>query len=153
MGQSRTAKKAKGQLKARPDTDDPSQNPLLLVENKHNFQIETGNFLQDPGMLMYEGFDSFDLTKETGHFDVDQLNEDSEIIIILKYFEYICIADFRFCYVKPILQSGFKMKDVFDMVKHCLKSKLQLNVPTFDTIYEPEIQYFGKIKYIDLNRY
>ena len=109
--------------------------------------------LQDPGILLYDGFQPFDLSKDAGHFDVDQLNEDSEIVIILKYFEYICTADFRFCYIKPILLSGFNMKDVFDMIKHSLKNKLQLNVPSFDTIFEPEIQYFGKVKYIDPNRY
>ena len=33
MGTKSTTKKAKGQLKARPDTDDPRENPLLYVEN------------------------------------------------------------------------------------------------------------------------
>lgn len=39
-------KAPKGQLKTRPDTDDPDKNPLLHVENKHDFKIETANLLE-----------------------------------------------------------------------------------------------------------
>jgi hypothetical protein len=145
--------KLKGQVKGRPDNDNPEQNPLLHIENKHDFSIETANLLEDPDSLIYKGFDSFDLTKDKDHFDVEQLNNDSEIVVILKYFEYLCIAKFRFSYIKPILVSGFAMKDVFDMTKHSLKNRLLMNVPSFDTVFEPEIQYIGKIKYFDNNRY
>lgn len=146
-------KAPKGQLKTRPDTDDPDKNPLLHVENKHDFKIETANLLENPDILMYDGFETFDLTKDKDHFDLDQINNDTEIIVVLRYFEYICTADFRFCYIKPILASGFIMKDVFDMMKHSLKNKLMINVPSFDTVFEPEIQYIGKVKYFDDKRY
>lgn len=145
--------KLKGQVKGKPDNDNPEKNPLLHIENKHDFSIETANLLEDPCSLMYQGYDSFDLAKDKDHFDVDRLNNDSEIIVVLRYFEYLCTASFRFSYIKPILVSGFTMKDVFDMMKHSLKNRLLMNVPSFDTVFEPEIQYIGKIKYIDDRRY
>ena len=139
--------KLRGQAKGRPDNDRPEDNPLLHIENKHDFSIETGNLLEDPGALAYSGFDTFDLSREKDHFDVGQLSNDSEIVVVLKYYEYLCVAKFRFSYIKPILVSGLAMKDVFDMVKHSLKNKLLVNVPSFDTVFEPEIQYIGKIQY------
>ena len=45
------------------------------------------------------------------------------------------------------LISGLIAKDVFDMIKHCLKNKLITNAPTFDNIYDLEIQYNGYVKY------
>lgn len=137
----------RGQNKLEPDTDNPAKNPLLLVENKADFTIETGNLLQDTGQLIYDGFENFDLKKDKDHFDLDKITEDSVIVILLRYYEYLCVAEFRFSYVLPLLQSGLNAKEVFDMVKHCLKNRLLTNVPTFDTIFEPDIQYTGKIKY------
>lgn len=139
---------AKGQAKSKPDIDNPEKNPLLHIENKHDFQIETNNLLEDPTALVYEGFVNFDLTKETDHFDMSFLNYDSVIIVILRYYEYLCIAKFKFCYVVPTLESGIIMKDIFTMVKHCLKNRLLMNVPSFETVFEPDIQYIGKIKYL-----
>ena len=144
--------KLKGQQKGRADNDNPEKNPLLHIENKHDFSIETDNLLEDPEALIYHDFISFDLNKDKDHFDIDQLNNDSEIVVILRYFEYLCTAKFRFSYVKPILVSGFVMKDVFEMIKHSLKNRLLMNIPSFDTVFEPEIQYIGKIKYFDDRR-
>jgi hypothetical protein len=45
------------------------------------------------------------------------------------------------------MESGLIARDVFDMVKHCLRNKLLTNAPTFDNIYELDIQYTGYIKY------
>lgn len=141
--------KAKGQAKPKADNDNPEKNPLLHVENKHGFSIETDNLLERSDALIYNGYLNFDLSKDSDHFDLDQLNLDSQIIIILRYFEYLCIAKFTFEYVKPILQSGLNMKDVFQMMKHCLKNRLLLNVPSFETVFEPDIQYIGKVKYFN----
>ena len=54
----------RGQNQLEPDTDNPAKNPLLLVENKADFTIETGNLLQDTGQLIYDGFENFDLKKD-----------------------------------------------------------------------------------------
>lgn len=142
------SKPTKGQSKLKPDNDNPEKNPLLHVENKHDFQIETGNLLENPDGLIWDKFENFDLSKDKDHFDTNIINLDTEIVIILRYYEYICTAKFKFCYILPLLKSGLIAKDVFEMIKHSLKTKLLVNVPSFDTVFEPEIQYIGKVKYL-----
>lgn len=140
-------KKLKGRKKEVPDSENLGENPLLKIDNREDFSIDSGNLLQDPGSLLYPGFDTFDLCKESNHFDTSRLKDDSDIVIILRYYEYICTASFRFRFIIPILQSGLLAKDVFDMIKHSLKNKLLLNAPTFDNIFEPDFHYIGKIRY------
>ena len=147
MAESKKSKGQKGKKKTRPDTDNPDENPLLHVDNTSDFSIDTGNLLQDTGLLIFPGYKIFDLKKEKDHFDTEKLSHTSMIIISLRYYEYVCIAKFQFSYIIPILESGLNAKDVFDMVKHCLKNKLLTNAPTFDSIYELDIQYNGYIKY------
>ena len=79
--------KAKGQAKPKADNDNPEKNPLLHIENKRGFSIETDNLLETSDALIYHRFDNFDLSKDQDHFDLDRLNLDSEIIVILRYFE------------------------------------------------------------------
>jgi len=141
------SKGQRGQRKQTPDTQNPDENPLLHIENKPGFEIYTGNLLEDPTMMIFPGYTRFDMKKEKDHFDASQLSEQSQIIIVLRYFEYICVAKFNFFYIIPLLESDLKATDVFDIVKHCLRNKLLLNAPSFDNIYELEIQYTGFIKY------
>lgn len=140
-------KSLKGRKKTRPDTDDPNENPLLHVENTPDFTIETGNLLQDTDILIFHGYESFDVKKEKDHFDLTKLDNNSTIIIALRYYEYVCIAKFRFAFIIPILESGLSAKDVFEMMKHCLRNKLLINAPTFDNIFDIEIVYTGYVKY------
>lgn len=148
MTTSKKSKGTKGQIKPKPDSGNPELNPLLHIENKYDFSIDTANLLEDPASLLYPEYESFDLKKEADHFDVERLNLDTQIIIILRYYEYLCTAKFKFSYIKPLLQPGIiAAKDIFDMIKHCLKNKLLTNVPSFDAIFEPDIQYIGKILY------
>ena len=147
MAENKKPKGQKGKKKTRPDTDNPDENPLLHVDNTADFSIETGNLLQDTGLLIFQEYEMFDLKKDKDHFDTNKLSHMSMIIISLRYYEYVCIAKFQFSYIIPILESGLNAKDVFDMVKHCLKNKLLTNAPTFDNIYELDIQYNGFIKY------
>ena len=147
MAENKKPKGQKGKKKTRPDTDNPDENPLLHVDNTADFSIETGNLLQDTGLLIFPEYEIFDLNKDKDHFDTNKLSHMSMIIISLRYYEYVCIAKFQFSYIIPILESGLNAKDVFDMVKHCLKNKLLTNAPTFDNIYELDIQYNGFIKY------
>ena len=139
--------KLKGQKKQVKDSENLEENPLLKIDNREDFHIESSNLLQDPGRLLFEGYENFDMKKEKDHFDMGKLSEDSSIIIVLRYYEYICIANFKFRFIIPILQSGLLAKDVFDMIKHALRNKLLLNAPTFDTIFEPDFFYYGKVKY------
>ena len=147
MTENKKPKGQKGKKKTRPDTDNPDENPLLHVDNTVDFSIDTGNLLQDTGLLIFQEYEMFDLKKDKDHFDTNKLSHMSMIIISLRYYEYVCIAKFQFSYIIPILESGLNAKDVFDMVKHCLKNKLLTNAPTFDNIYELDIQYNGFIKY------
>lgn len=140
--------KIKGQKKfSKNDQDDLELNPLLKIENKHDFSIETDNLLEHPDAILYESYLTFDVNIDKKHFDESLLSLDSEIIIILRYFEYLCTAKFKFSYIYPMLVSGLIAKDVFDLIKHALKNRIQINVPSFDKIFEPEIIYIGKIKY------
>ena len=147
MAENKKPKGQKGKKKTRPDTDNPDENPLLHVDNTADFSIDTGNLLQDTGLLIFPEYEIFDLKKDKDHFDTNKLSHMSMIIISLRYYEYVCIAKFQFSYIIPILESGLNAKDVFDMVKHSLKNKLLTNAPTFDNIYELDIQYNGYIKY------
>ena len=147
MAENKKPKGQKGKKKTRPDTDNPDENPLLHVDNTADFSIDTGNLLQDTGLLIFPEYEIFDLKKDKDHFDTNKLSHMSMIIISLRYYEYVCIAKFQFSYIIPILESGLNAKDVFDMVKHSLKNKLFTNAPTFDNIYELDIQYNGYIKY------
>lgn len=137
----------KGKKKEAPDNDNPELNPLLHVENKADFMITTSNLLEDPEGLIYDGFEPFDLKQDEVKFDYKRFDEDSQIVIMLRYYEYLCTAKIKVDYIVPLLSSGMTGKQVFDMVCHCLKNKLLCNVPSFDTIFEPDIQYIGKIKY------
>ena len=139
--------KLKGQKKGKPDSESLDENPLLKIDNRSDFSIESSNLLQEPSKLLYNGYENFDLKKEKDHFDMKRLNDDSSIVVILRYYEYICTATFKFSFIIPILQSGLIAKDVFDMIKHSLRNKLLLNAPTFDNIFEPDFHYIGKIKY------
>lgn len=139
--------KLKGQKKQQKDSENLEDNPLLKIDNRDNFKIESSNLLQDPFKLLFDGYENFDLKKDKDHFDMGKLKEGSSIIIVLRYYEYICTATFSFSFIIPILQSGLLAKDVFDMVKHALRNKLLLNAPTFDVIFEPEFVYMGKVRY------
>lgn len=138
----------KGQAKPKPDTDNPDKNPLLHIENKRDFCIETSNLLETPDAMILREYEEFDLRLEgTNKLDTDRIREDTKIIVLLRYYEYLCTAEMSFNYIIPLLKSGLTAKDVFDMVKHCLKNKLLCNVPSFDTVFEPDIVYVGKVLY------
>jgi len=125
--------------------NDSMDSPFLYIADNSDFKIERSNLLNDPQSLIMDEYENLDIEKLD--FDTEKLNDKSEIKVVLRYFEYLCIATFNFKYIKPMLMSGLKGKDVFDMVKHHLKMTLILNVPSVDNIYELELIYSGKIKY------
>lgn len=137
----------KGKLKIESDNDNPDLNPLLHVENREGFNISTSNLLMYPNSLEHNGYENFNIKDDEFKFDYTRFDEQTRIIIILRYYEYICTAEMTVDYILPILNCGLNGKQVFDMVCHCLKNKLLCNVPSFDTIFEPDIQYIAKIKY------
>ena len=140
--------KLKGQKKQNSENrDEAEKNPLLKIDDNEEFSIESSNLLQKPGKIIFSGYETFDLSKEKNHFDMSRLNENSVIIIVLRYYEYICIAKFKFSFIIPILQSDINPRETFDLIKHALRNRLLLNAPSFDTIFEPDFHYIGKIKY------
>lgn len=146
---------AKGVAKTSPDVDNPEKNPLLHIENKRDFAIETDNLLENPDSLAYKFYDGFDIVqddstgKKRATFDFEKLNGDSKIVVILRYYEYLCIAEMRFSYIMPMLKSGLNAADVFAMICHSLKNKLLMNVPSFETVFEPDIRYVYKVLYYE----
>lgn len=146
MTQSKKSRQ-KGQAKLKPDNDNPELNPLLRIEDKDNFSITTSNLLQTPDSMILPGYEDFDLKKEKDQLDFDRLKDGSKLVIMLRYYEYLCTAEMTFSYIVPLMMSGLTGKDVFDMVKHSLKTRLLCNVPSFDSVFEPDIVYTGKILY------
>lgn len=143
----KTKKQLKGIKKTKPDVENPEENPMLKVENKDNFNIQTGNLIQDTELLIFTGYESFDIKKEGNPFDSSKLSENSSIIITLRYYEYVCIAKFTLSYIIPLLESGLGMRDIFDMIRHCLRNKLIMNAPTFDSIFDIDMVYKGYVHY------
>ena len=139
--------KLKGQKKQSPDTEKADENPLLKIENRVDFNIETSNLLQEPDKLLFPGYESFDIRQEQAPFDTTKISDKTSIIINLRYYEYLCTATFTMSFIIPLLQSGLSIKDVFEMIKHSLRNRLLLNAPTFDTIFEPDFHYIGKVRY------
>ena len=125
-----------------------SDNPLLKIDNRDDFMIDSSNLLQNPGILLTKGYERLDLGKENSKkFDLDKISKSTSIIIILRYYEYVTMATFKFEFVLPMLESGLNMDEVIDLIKHSLRNRLLVNAPAFDTIFEPEIQYTGRIRY------
>ena len=122
-------------------------NPLLKVDNSSNFTIEFANILNDPMSIIFPDYENFDIT--VGDINTDKLNRDSQIIAIMRYYEYVCIAKFKYDYIVPLLTEGeLNGPDVFQMIQHALRTRLLMNIPSFDVILEIEFKYQTKIKYI-----
>lgn len=135
--------KFKGVKKFDKDSD---ENPLLKVEND-TFNIEFANVLNDPYAIIFPDYENFDIL--TGNIDGDRINRDSQIIAIMRYYEYICIARFKYDYIIPLLTQGdLSGPEVFQMIQHALRTRLLMNIPSFDIILEIEFKFTTKIKYI-----
>lgn len=149
MGDKPRTKKFKGKASTadikKQIANDSLDSPFLYVAENSGLDIQKSNLLNDPGYLIMDGYENFDIDKIT--LDSSKITENSNIIVILRYYEYLCTAKFNINYIVPMLQSGLKWNNIFDMVKHHLKMTLMLNVPSVDTIYELDMMYTGKIKY------
>ena len=136
--------KFKGNKKFDKDSDD---NPLLKVNNNSEFEIEFYNVLNDPSSIIFSEYEVFNI--ETGNIDINQLNRDSEIVAIMRYYEYVCIAKFKYNYILPLLETGeMTGPEIFQMIQHALRTKLLIYIPSFDTVLEFEFRFKTKIKYI-----
>lgn len=134
--------KFKGVKKFDKDSED---NPLLRVDSQ-TFNIEFANILNDPYSIIFNDYETFDIM--TGNLDANKINRDSQIIGIMRYYEYVCIARFKYDYIIPLLTEGdLSGPEVFQMIQHALRTRLLMNIPSFDVILEIEFKFTTKIKY------
>lgn len=137
-------KKFKGSKKFDKDSED---NPLLKVDNNSEFTMEFANVLNDPYSIIFSDYENFDI--QSGNIDANRLNKDSHIVAIMRYYEYVCIGKFKYNYIVPLLSEGdLNGPEVFQMIQHALRTRLLMNIPTFETILEIEFKFKTKIKYI-----
>ena len=135
--------KFKGVKKFDKDSED---NPLLKMDGVNGYEMYFANILNDPMCIIFNEYQEFDIFN--GIIDVNRLNRDSQIIAYMRYYEYLCIARFKYEYIKPLLDNGnMNGIDVFQMIKHSLRTRLLMNIPSFDVIIEPEFIFKTVIKY------
>ena len=135
--------KFKGVKKFDKDSED---NPLLKMDGVNGYEMYFANILNDPMCIIFNDYQEFDIFN--GIIDVNRLNRDSQIIAYMRYYEYLCIARFKYEYIKPLLDNGnMSGIDVFQMIKHSLRTRLLMNIPSFDVIIEPEFIFKTVIKY------
>lgn len=136
-----------------------NEKTILNVVYREGFHVECYNMLEDPDVMHLHkiGYRKINLNAvrnadeqddDTNILDVSKIDEEkTQIIVVLRYFEYLCIATVKFSYIKDILQGGFSLADALDMIKHHLKNKLVREVKGTETIVEIHIEYRGYVRY------
>lgn len=141
-------KKGVSKIQSEKDTEN---NPLLKIENDQ-FIIEVGNLIENPWIIINEGYENFD-PKDKGTLDADRLDMLSEFLVILRSFEYVITARFKVTYIWPLWSHGertgdLSFEDIMMSIQHRLKNELFMRSPNFDEIDLMSIQYLYKIKYV-----
>lgn len=141
----------KGNSKILSDKD-TEKNPLLHIEQTNQFCIEVGNFLEDCNILIYPGYESFD-PQDKNTLDADRLDTNSDLLVILRYFEYVILAKFKVNFILPLWKEGQRtgdmdLPDIIDSIKHRLMMELQMKTPTFDNINTLDVHYLYKVRYV-----
>ena len=131
---------------------DTEKNPLLHIEQSNQFCIEVGNFLEDCNILIYPDYESFD-PQDKNTLDADRLDTNSDLLVILRYFEYVILAKFKVNFILPLWKEGQRtgdmdLPDIIDSIKHRLMMELQMKTPTFDNINTLDIHYLYKVRYV-----
>lgn len=143
-----TYKKGVSKIQSEKDTEN---NPLLKIEN-NQFVMEVGNLIENPWIIINEGYENFD-PKDKGSLDASRLDMLSEFLVILRSFEYVITARFKVTYIWPLWSHGEKtgdlsFEDLFSAIGHRLRMELFMRSPNFDEIDLMGIQYIYKIKYV-----
>ena len=130
---------------------DTENNPLLKIENDQ-FVIEVGNIIENPWILINDGYENFN-PEDKGTLDADRLDMNSEFLVILRSFEYVISARFNVSYIWPLWSHGEKtgdlsFNDLFQSISHRLRNELFMRSPNFDEIDLMSIQYLYKVKYV-----
>jgi hypothetical protein len=136
---------------------------FLDVTYKDGFSVAGYNLLDNPDVIasLYDNgyrrinvnprFNSDGNIDEENILDNNMLlkskPENVQIIIVLRYFEYLCIASVRFDFILKILHGEYQIINVFDMIKHHLRNTLVREVSGEETIVDMHIEYRGYVKY------
>lgn len=144
-----SSKKGNSKIASEKDTE---KNPLLHIEQTPLFAIEVGNFLEDSNILIHPDFESFN-PQDKSSLDSDRLDYNSDMMVILRYFEYVILAQFKVSFIMPLWSEGARTgdMDLFDIIQsieHRLQMELQLRTPTFDEINLLDIHYLYKVRYV-----
>lgn len=136
-----------------------TEKTILSVVYNEGFHVECYNMLENPEVMHLNkmGYKKINLNAlrntdeqddDSNILDVSKINEQkTQIIVVLRYFEYLCIATVKFDYIKEILHGGFSLADSLDMIKHHLKNRLVREVRGTETIVEMHIEYRGYVRY------
>lgn len=62
--------------------EDPSNNPLLLIRDKIDFQIEVKNLLDETDSILFPAYDDFDFG--VGNVDLNLLTDRSNLIVVAR---------------------------------------------------------------------
>lgn len=147
----KTLKKTKKLKGLNKDVNDTDENPLLKTNENTEFVVTTMNILNDVTCLLYNDYDIFEI--ETSDkpikkpIDIDKISDNSNVIVFLRYFEYLVKAEFKFTYITPLVIAGVPLNEIFEMIKHHLRMRLLMMVPSFDNVFELNFIYEYKIKY------
>ena len=128
------------------------------VTYKSGFSVDVHNLLDEPKTLQFPGYevlvldklaqkDNVNVLHSENLFKTDKVTSKTEILIILTYFEYVCIARVSFSYLMEILKSGIDLIRSFDMIKHHLRIILNREVNGIENIVEMHVEYMGRVKY------
>ena len=128
---------------------------ILDVDYNEGFHVECYNLLENPEImhLADKGYERLNLNIDLSHvgavlLDTQRVVEDrTKVLIVLKYFEYICIATVKFSYILEIVRGDFALIDAIHMIKHHLKNKLIREVRGTENIIDMHIEYKGYVKY------
>lgn len=143
-------KKGNSKIQSEKDTE---ENPLLKIEQtRSEFIIESGNYLNDPYLIIYKDFENFDPMADPP-LDADRTDECSDVKVILIYYEYVIVASFKIRHILPVWIEGNRTSDMsfLDIIKaieHRLTMELQMRVPSFDDINTLDIKFLYKIRYV-----
>ena len=132
-------------------TKDTEENLLINISDNQNFTITLGNILQNPQFIIFEGYENFN-PEDKSTLDASRISADNDVLVILRYFDYIIVGKFKLGYITPMILEGEKTGDIdlqsiVQAIEHRLQIELQLNVPSFEELNILDIHYLHKIKY------
>lgn len=149
--------KRKGAAKILTEKD-TTDNPLLKIEDSNEFVIITGNFLNDPYILIHRDYENFDPSLDPQSdlpiaLNLEKTDEASDMLVVIRYYDYVVLAKFKVRHILPVWMEGMKtgdmtLNDIMLSIRHRLIMELQIHVPSFDSINEMDVHTNYKVRYV-----